>query len=133
MESTAGAVVAPLASTIVARRNRILITTVSLALVLSALILLVVRRSVSRPIRNLIARARDIGRGRWAPPIEASGNDEISALAREFTRMSESLQDTSARLVQEQQEKLKLERNLRPSENLPSFGLRASLRLPLQR
>lgn len=104
------------------RRDRILITTVALVVVLIILILVIVRRSVSRPIQDLIARARDIGQGRWTQRLEASGSDEIGALAREFNRMSERLQETYSRLVREQQDKLRLERELRHSEKLASVG-----------
>jgi len=108
--------------TVEARRNRVIITTFILILVLGALILLVVRYNVSIPIQQLMARTAEIAEGRWTRRMEVSGSDEITSLAREFNRMSERLQDTYARLVREQQEKLRLERDLRHSEKLASVG-----------
>ncbi|MGH7929237.1 MAG: hypothetical protein ACREQV_15725, partial [Candidatus Binatia bacterium] len=54
-----------LAGTIQQRRNRILLTTVALVALLSALILIIVRRSITRPINHLIGKIREIGKGQW--------------------------------------------------------------------
>jgi signal transduction histidine kinase len=70
----------------------------------------------------LIAKIREIGRGNWGQRIELEGGDEIVILAAEFNRMVERLQDTYARLLKEQEERLKLERHLRQSEKLASVG-----------
>jgi signal transduction histidine kinase len=104
------------------RRNRIVYTTSSLVLVTCALILLIVHRSITRPISGLIARIREVGRGNWGQRIELKGGDEIVILAAEFNRMVERLQDTYARLIKEQEERFKLERHLRQSEKLASVG-----------
>ncbi len=104
------------------RRNRILATTVLLVVLLSVLILITVRRNVSRPIGELIQRIREIGRGRWEQRISASGQDEIASLAREFNSMSEELQRTYTNFLGEQAQKMKLERDLRHSERLASVG-----------
>lgn len=111
-----------LTNTIEMRRNRIIITTSALIFLLSILILIIVRRNISRPIDELIKRIREIGRDHWKQRIEVSGQDEVSFLAQEFNRMCERLQDTYARLVKEQEEKLKLEKDLRYSEKLASVG-----------
>ena len=104
------------------RRNRILRTTIALVILLSVLILITVRRNVSRPISELIQRIREIGHGRWEQRIHISGQDEIALLAREFNIMSEELQGTYAKFAKEQGEKIKLERDLRHSERLASVG-----------
>ncbi len=104
------------------RRNRIIITTSALVLLLSLVILIIVRRNISLPINELIERIREIGKGHWEQRIKVSGRDEVGSLAQEFNRMSEKLQDTYARLLKEQQEKLRLERDLRHSEKLASVG-----------
>jgi signal transduction histidine kinase len=111
-----------LVESIAERRNRILRTTAALVVVLSLLILITVRRNVSRPIRELIQRIREIGQGRWEQRISVSGDDEIASLAREFNLMSEELQRTYTNFVQEQGQKIKLERDLRHSERLASVG-----------
>jgi signal transduction histidine kinase len=111
-----------LVESIAERRNRILSTTTALVVLLSVLILITVRRNVSRPIRELIQRIREIGHGRWEQRISISGQDEIALLAREFNIMSEELQRTYTNFVKEQGEKIKLERDLRHSERLASIG-----------
>lgn len=108
--------------TIEARRNRIILTTSALVFLLCLFILIIVRRNISRPIQELIERIREIGKGRWEQRIEVSGRDEVSCLAEEFNRMCERLQQTYNSLIQEQQEKLKLEKDLRYSEKLASVG-----------
>lgn len=104
------------------RRNRIVLTTSILIGLLSLFILLLVRRNVSRPIEELIQRIRNIGEGQWKKRIEVRGDNEISALAREFNRMCERLEEIYGRLVKEQQDRLSLERNLRQSDKLASVG-----------
>lgn len=111
-----------LVQSIAERRNRIISTTTALVVLLSVLILITVRRNVSRPISELIQRIREIGHGRWEQRISISGQDEIALLAREFNMMSEELQRTYANFVKEQGEKIRLERDLRHSERLASVG-----------
>ncbi|MBI2985434.1 MAG: HAMP domain-containing protein [Deltaproteobacteria bacterium] len=111
-----------LTRTIEARRNRIILTTSALILLLCLFILIIVRRNISRPIRELTDRIREIGKGQWEQRIEVSGRDEVSYLAEEFNRMCARLEETYHRLVQEQQERLGLEKNLRHSERLASVS-----------
>lgn len=115
-----------LASTIESRRNRIIVTTAALVVVLCILVLILVRRNISFPIQGLMERIREIGRGHWQQRIEIARRDEVGALAEEFNRMGDRLQDTYARLIKEQEEKLKLERELRHSERLASVGQMAA-------
>lgn len=111
-----------LSRTIEARRNRIILTTSTLVFLLCLFILIIVRRNISRPIQELIERIREIGRGQWDQRIKVSSRDEVSHLAEEFNRMCERLQEIYSRLAREQEEKLRLERNLRHSDKLASVG-----------
>lgn len=111
-----------LAETIKTRRNRIVVTASVLVLILSLLILWIIRRNVSRRIDELIERIREIGKGRWEQRIPVTGKDELGLLANEFNRLSERLRETYDRLIKEQQQKLRLERDLRHSERLASVG-----------
>jgi signal transduction histidine kinase len=104
------------------RRNRIFMTTSTLVGLLSLLILIIVRRSITRPINALISGIREIGKGRWEQRLQIKGRDEVASLANEFNLMSEELQQSYSRLVDEQQDKLKLEKELRHSERLASVG-----------
>jgi signal transduction histidine kinase len=108
--------------TLATRRNRIVLTTSVLIALLTLMILLLVWRNVSRPIKQLIERIRAIGPGRWENRLEVEGSNEISSLALEFNQMSERLQDLYGKLIQEQHERLNLERNLRQSDKLASVG-----------
>ena len=104
------------------RSNRIIATTSILVAVLSLLILIIVRQNITRPINDLISRIRELGQGHWEQRIQTGGHDEIASLAREFNIMSEELQGSYTRLIHEQEEKLKLEQELRRSEHLASVG-----------
>ena len=104
------------------RRNRILTTTSVLVVLLSILVLILVRRSVTRPINELIRRIKEIAQGQNQQSIEIKGRDEVASLAREFNLMCQQLQQSHARLLDQQQEKLKLEQELRHSERLASVG-----------
>src|SRR5882724_11138489 len=104
------------------RRNRILMTTTLLIILLSLLVLILVRHSVTRPIDELIRRIKEMSQGQREQSIETKGRDEVASLAREFNLMCQKLQESHARLVDEQQEKLKLEHVLRHSERLASVG-----------
>jgi signal transduction histidine kinase len=104
------------------RRNRIIVTTSVLIVLLASLILFFVRRSVALPIDGLIERMRAIGDGRWQERIQVSEKNEISSLAWEFNRMCERLEELYGRLIKEQQERLNLERSLRQSDKLASVG-----------
>src|SRR4030095_2735361 len=108
-------------ATIERRRNRILMTTSLLIILLSLLVLILVRRSVTQPINQLIRRIKEISQGE-REQVEIKGRDEVASLAREFNLMCQKLQESHARLVGEQQEKLKLEHELRHSERLASVG-----------
>ena len=109
-------------ATIERRRNRILTTTSTLVILLSLLVLILVRRSVTRPINELIRRIKEIGEGQREQRIEIKGRDEVASLAQEFNLMCQKLQESHARLVDEQHEKLRLEQELRHSERLASVG-----------
>ena len=111
-----------LSRTIETRRNRIILTTSTLVFLLCLFILIIVRRNISRPIQKLIERIREIGKGHWEQRIEVSGRDEVSFLALEFNRMCERLQEIYSQLAREQEEKLRLERDLRHSDKLASVG-----------
>ena len=93
-----------------------------MVILLSVLILIIVRRNITRPINHLVTRIREIGSGHWEQRIEIKGRDEIAVLAEEFNSMSEELNRSYAKFLQEQQQKMKLERDLRHSERLASVG-----------
>ena len=109
-------------ATIEQRRNRILATTTVLVGLLSLLVLILVRRSVTQPINELIRRVKEMAQGQREQSIKIEGRDEVASLAREFNLMCHQLQETHARFLDEQQEKLRLEQELRHTERLASVG-----------
>ena len=109
-------------TTLAARRNRIILTTAVLIALLTAVILFLVERNFSRPVKQLIERIRAIGKGSWEKRLQVEGTNEISSLAMEFNQMCERLQELYGKLVQEQHERLNLERSLRQSDKLASVG-----------
>lgn len=104
------------------RRNRILTTAAVLVVLLSLLVWILVRRNVTLPINKLIRRIQEMAQGQREQSIEIKGRDEVASLAREFNLMCHQLQASHARLLDEQQEKLRLEQELRHSERLASVG-----------
>src|ERR1041385_9142546 len=109
--------------TLAARRDRIILTTGVLIALLTGVILILVHRNLSGPIRLLIDRIRAMGKGSWEKRLPVDGaNNEIASLALEFNQMSARLQELYGKLVQEQRERLNLERNLRQSDKLASVG-----------
>ena len=108
--------------TLETRRNRIILTTAVLIALLSFVIFFLVQRSLTRPVKQLINGIREIGEGNWEKRLEVEGQNEISSLALEFNQMCHRLQDLYRKLVQEQRERLNLERSLRQSDKLASVG-----------
>ena len=108
--------------TLETRRNRIILTTSVLIALLSFVIFFLVQRSLTRPVKQLINGIREIGEGNWEKRLEVEGQNEIGSLALEFNQMCHRLQDLYRKLVQEQRERLNLERSLRQSDKLASVG-----------
>jgi len=108
--------------TLETRRNRIILTTSVLIALLSFVIFFLVQRSLTRPVKQLINGIREIGEGNWEKRLEVEGHNEISSLAVEFNQMCHRLQELYRKLVQEQRERLNLERSLRQSDKLASVG-----------
>ena len=61
-------------------------------LVLLVVVLLLIRRFITRPVHAVRAAASRIASGDFSTPVPVAGRDEISELATEFNRMSEQLQ-----------------------------------------
>ena len=68
-------------------------TTIVLVVLLSLLVLILVRRSTTRPINQLIRRIKEMSQGQREQSIEIKGRDEVASLAREFNLMCQKLQE----------------------------------------
>lgn len=56
-------------------------------IVINSLLILLLSRTIIKPLNKLRAAAREIGRGNLEFSVDTSGNDELSDLAREFDDM----------------------------------------------
>ncbi len=88
-----------------------------------AVVLLVMRYNLLRPITELLVGAKAVGQGDLAyRVIVPSSGDEIAQLASEFNRMAGSLAEQRLAAQREAEERLALERELRHRERLASIG-----------
>jgi len=98
-----------------ARRDIALITLALFAAII-AVVLLVMRYNLLRPIKELLGGAKAVGQGDLAYRVVApSGGNEIAQLASEFNRMAESLAEQRRAAERQAEERLALERELRQS------------------
>jgi signal transduction histidine kinase len=105
-----------------ARRDIALITLALFAAII-AVVLLVMRHNLLRPIRELLGGAKAVGQGDLAYRVVAPhGGNEIAQLASEFNRMAESLAEQRLAAERQAEKRLALERELRHSERLASVG-----------
>ncbi|MEW6211985.1 MAG: ATP-binding protein [Acidobacteriota bacterium] len=105
-----------------ARRDSIITTTLLLS-VIFLVVLVVMRHSLSYPIKELLGGAAAVGRGDLDyRVIVPKGGSEFTQLAREFNRMAERLSQQRHQAARRVEEKLALERELRHGERLASVG-----------
>jgi two-component system, NtrC family, sensor kinase len=105
-----------------ARRDIALITLALFASII-AVVLLMMRYNLLRPIKELLGGAKAVGQGDLAYRVVApSVGNEIAQLASEFNRMAESLAEQRRAAECQAEERLALERELRHSERLASVG-----------
>lgn len=110
-------------------RRAVRTTIVSRLLVLALFVVSIViltRWNIARPIRALIAAARAVGHGDLGQRIALSRQDEIGELAAEFNRMAENLQTANAELVQQAEERLRLEQEVQQTQKLATVGMLAA-------
>ena len=110
-------------------RERIVVAlgaTLGLLVVLASIVAVVVRRSIAQPLRTLTRQVEAIGQGHFTQRLPTSRSDEIGRLAHEFDRMCLRLEAAYCTLATENEDKLRLERDLRQSEQLATLGKLAS-------
>lgn len=89
-------------------------------------IVTVTRWSIARPIQALIRAARAVGSGDLTQRIQIRRTDELGALAEEFNRMAENLQHAHAALLEQSEERLRLEREVQQTQKLAAVGMLAA-------
>jgi len=79
-------------------------------------------RVVGQPIQALVAKARRIGAGEFAPALHLRGRHEISQLAGELNAMAESLDAASRRVAAESAARIAMLEQLRHADRLTTVG-----------
>jgi signal transduction histidine kinase len=83
-------------------------------------------RFVGRPIQELVAQARRIGRGDLAQRLQLTGHHELSELASEMNLMCDHLLEARDRLAAETVAKLSAVEQLRHADRVATIGQLAS-------
>ncbi len=103
--------------------KRFLLNTLTLLLAVALLIAWLVRQSVTRPLDRLVGAIRALGQGDLSQRLEKDpGGTELAALAHEFNRMAAQLEAARAQLLQEAEERVTLERQVRETHKLAAVG-----------
>lgn len=108
------------------RMLQTLLTILMLLVVLAVIVSLVIRQSITQPLRTFARRIEAIGQGQLDQRLHLTRRDEIGQVAQEFDRMCARLEEAHHKLIAESEEKLRLERALRHSEKLAALGQLAS-------
>jgi two-component system, NtrC family, sensor kinase len=104
-------------------RREIVFFALLLFIAIVFVVILVTRHSVLRPVDELLRGARALGRGDLNYRLIVPANDnEFALLEREFNRMADNLEEQRNNALREMDRRLKLERQLRHTENLASVG-----------
>lgn len=80
--------------------NRWLLILGLTAILAGSLLVFVISDTFTRPLANLVGGVKALERGDFDYPLEARGNDEVSALTKSFDRMRHTLQSAQQELLQ---------------------------------
>jgi two-component system, NtrC family, sensor kinase len=104
-----------------AQRAIALLTAVTI-LATGAIVLIVMRYSLGRPVEDLVRSFRDVSSAEVFTPMTIRRHDELGRLAEEFNSMCRRLQTTQRNLVEEQEERGRMEARLRRAEHRAGLG-----------
>jgi PAS domain S-box-containing protein len=82
-------------------RNALLGTLAAITFILTILISLVIQRTVSAPLAQLMTRIQALASGTPSEDIVISGRDEVGQLSREFNALARNLDEARRRLLEE--------------------------------
>lgn len=106
-----------------ASRRRIVLTTLALALLATAAILVLLRLALTRPLGMVMEGVRTMGGPLPPRPVAPPrGARELRELALAFNEMVERLEGKRRTLVRETEERVELERRLRSAETFAALG-----------
>lgn len=106
-----------------ASRWRILFTTLALAITAALAILLVLRRTLSAPLAEVMKGVETVGGPLSPSPVQVPHSaGEIGQLAAAFNEMAERLEGKRRTLIQEVEERFELERRLHRAGKFAALG-----------
>ncbi len=105
-----------------ASRNSIVLFTLVMVLATGAIVMLVTRRHVVRPIAELLDAFRQVGEGRLSARAALRHGGEFGRVALEFNLMVARLGDAQRRVLEEERQRGEMEAGLRHAEHLASVG-----------
>lgn len=82
-------------------RNALLGTLAAITFILTILISLVIQRTVSAPLAQLMTRIQALASGTPSEDVVISGRDEVGQLSREFNALARNLDEARRRLLEE--------------------------------
>jgi two-component system NtrC family sensor kinase len=106
------------------RLETAVVASLIVAIFIAVAIPVVSQRYVARPLAELSDRVTRLTSDKQAEPAESG--DEVEFLSEEFRRLAEELDTARARLFDESERKLELERELRRADKLAAIGTLAS-------
>jgi signal transduction histidine kinase len=102
--------------------NFILILILSMAAAIVAIVLVVTRMSITRPIADLVGSFREVSVRGVPAGVPIHAEDEFGWLAREFNGMCDRLHSARLSLIAEQDHRRDIETRLRNAERLAGLG-----------
>lgn len=114
--------------------NAVTILCAGLALTIGAVIILLLRRSLVRPVNNLVANVRRVAAGDLSHPVTATGPAELITLGGAVESMRERILRESARAARSSEQLVRLHEADRIAQDLGSTTIRDlfSISLALQ-
>ncbi len=103
-------------------REFILALTLAMVVAILAIVFFVTRMSIVRPIARLVRGFREVGAREVPSRVPVQGDDELAWLCREFNGMCERLEATRVTLQREQEQRRRVEGELRNAERLAGLG-----------
>jgi signal transduction histidine kinase len=88
------------ATAFLSRLNQLLLGLGLTAVVAGSLLVFLISHTFTRPLSNLVAGVRALGKGDYTYPLEAHGGDEVAEVTVAFDRMRRDIQATQRELLE---------------------------------
>ena len=86
-------------SLFISHLDRVLVLLGAIALFLGAGLVWIISRTITQPLRSLVAGVRALGKSDFEFPVTPSGDDEVAQLTSAFARMRADLQQSQRQLI----------------------------------